>query len=74
MTVRLEESKGRLIFALKMATYFYIDAHDFIIMTPSIVVTLCKEKVTYGSDVILTKLSYGLRFHFKHSQNELLSM
>ncbi|MFJ8518400.1 hypothetical protein [Lysinibacillus xylanilyticus] len=40
MTVQLEESHGRLIFALKMATYFYIDAHDFIIMTPSIVYLL----------------------------------
>lgn len=62
MTVRLEESHGRLISVLKMATYFYIDAHDFIIMTPSIVVSFVKEKITYGYDVMLTKLSYRIDF------------
>jgi len=44
MAVQLEVSNGRLISALKMATYFYIDAHDFIIMTPSIVVFLFNRK------------------------------
>lgn len=34
------------------ATYFYIDAHDFINMTSSMVYLLCKRKI----DVMLTNL------------------